>query len=583
MACPRDFKKFTVPFPTEGDRQFFSRFGAQDWNLINYIRATHPQLEKHHKGDIKRIVNDYHTDLDWLSNQNLPKELKAYIGDLHKNHKLNETELTRIMERIEQRPTNHISAAEGSVVTCISNMFGGSISYPSQDRHKGYKRPGCSHDESILHPNVVVAWELTSDDGTESSSNVELARTNSKLSWSSADAHPRRRSRYDYAATGGTTDCNLYHENARWILGEANISEYLMTYRLKSIKENQKPKSLSDGRILSLNFVFLFSRNRQRSCISHLPLLVQDSVYQQLQHDESQLNIPSNGLVWCAELTKKLKSNFHDRDNWPAKELAAKFVLDAIISRDKTLASVAFILQDLTQKCITWSEDVLVEDTFIHQYLSTFIDYLFCRDENLKHKWANAMLEACLTSSSSSFKRPRRSTVMDEEFEPDFTSYVDVHGRRFDLFCVEVKKPGGRNGGPYTDLVKLGKEMKLMLDALIKSEVPNPKVCGLLVNGSSCKTYRMDLEYEAIYRLVQLDEFELVTSINSMLQTTLVVESLLQLKELILSTAQRVDQSFKAKINHHPDDEQESNTDSMLVTPISWLRPSFGTPSKKKK
>lgn len=60
-----------------------------------------------------------------------------------------------------------------------------------------------------------------------------------------------------------------------------------------------------------------------------------------------------------------------------------------------------------------------------------------------------------------------------------------MFGKAYDLFAVELKQPGSRCPGPYTDLVKLGKEMKLMLDALVLAGVRDPVVCGLLIKGIS--------------------------------------------------------------------------------------------------
>ncbi|RCH88876.1 hypothetical protein CU097_002686, partial [Rhizopus azygosporus] len=54
----------------------------------------------------------------------------------------------------------------------------------------------------------------------------------------------------------------------------------------------------------------------------------------------------------------------------------------------------------------------------------------------------------------------------------------------FKLFIVEVKKPGNfSNSRLETDLVKLGKEMQVVLDKLIKKKVESPEVVALLIGG----------------------------------------------------------------------------------------------------
>lgn len=39
---------------------------------------------------------------------------------------------------------------------------------------------------------------------------------------------------------------------------------------------------------------------------------------------------------------------------------------------------------------------------------------------------------------------------------------ANLYGRKYDLLAVELKPPGGKYDGLYTDSVKLGKELKIM-------------------------------------------------------------------------------------------------------------------------
>lgn len=65
--------------------------------------------------------------------------------------------------------------------------------------------------------------------------------------------------------------------------------------------------------------------------------------------------------------------------------------------------------------------------------------------------------------------------------KPDFTCYVEVERRRFDLFVVEVKKSGEPEG---SDLVKLGKMMREMLVVLVERKIVQPVVFGMIMNGT---------------------------------------------------------------------------------------------------
>jgi hypothetical protein len=70
---------------------------------------------------------------------------------------------------------------------------------------------------------------------------------------------------------------------------------------------------------------------------------------------------------------------------------------------------------------------------------------------------------------------------------PDLALYVDaVSTINFDLLVLEVKKQGNySNGYLEKDLIKLGKEMKVALDKLIKYNVENPEVARLHIEGKS--------------------------------------------------------------------------------------------------
>ncbi|CAO3660894.1 unnamed protein product [Rhizopus stolonifer] len=92
---------------------------------------------------------------------------------------------------------------------------------------------------------------------------------------------------------------------------------------------------------------------------------------------------------------------------------------------------------------------------------------------------------------------------------PDFTLYLDpLTLTKFDMFVIEVKKPGKiSNGHLETDLVKLGKEMKLALDKLIEKKVKNPEIIALLVEGYKATAFKMDLRYNGQYRMIELNSF----------------------------------------------------------------------------
>lgn len=69
------------------------------------------------------------------------------------------------------------------------------------------------------------------------------------------------------------------------------------------------------------------------------------------------------------------------------------------------------------------------------------------------------------------------------KFKPDYVAYVRTRSTRHDLTIAEVKPTESSSRKPPSDLVKLGQQMKLMLNNLVSYKIPNPVVCGILVEG----------------------------------------------------------------------------------------------------
>lgn len=69
------------------------------------------------------------------------------------------------------------------------------------------------------------------------------------------------------------------------------------------------------------------------------------------------------------------------------------------------------------------------------------------------------------------------------KFKPDYIAFVKIRSTRHDLAIAEVKPTNGRSGKPPSDFVKLGQQMKVMLNNLINYQVVAPVVCGILVEG----------------------------------------------------------------------------------------------------
>ncbi|CAO3588625.1 unnamed protein product [Absidia cylindrospora] len=139
-------------------------------------------------------------------------------------------------------------------------------------------------------------------------------------------------------------------------------------------------------------------------------------------------------------------------------------------------------------------------------------------------------------------------------------------------YTVEVKPPNKSSSSQLqSDLVKLGKEMKRMLDAGIEKIM----VCGMLVEGFPCTTYSMDLKFDGIYRMVQLARFHLLRDSSDILLAPRIIENLLQVKTILIETVTSIDDITNNNVS-------DSDCCSSDGTPKSWKRPACGTPKQCK-
>ncbi|KAI9278494.1 hypothetical protein BDA99DRAFT_8377 [Phascolomyces articulosus] len=166
-----------------------------------------------------------------------------------------------------------------------------------------------------------------------------------------------------------------------------------------------------------------------------------------------------------------------------------------------------------------------IEDTFVHRYLADLLNVVFDMSDLVDSAWANKALNL------------DNSSLNEIQYKPDYLIYFFFKDDdQKTLFTAEVK-PVSRNVGVVNDTVKLGYEMKLIMDVLIEVGVANPIVCGLIVKDAQCEGYIMDLKYEATYRLTRICQFKLPKSFQDLPLFVPAVEAMLQLRTFIESTA----------------------------------------------
>lgn len=94
-------------------------------------------------------------------------------------------------------------------------------------------------------------------------------------------------------------------------------------------------------------------------------------------------------------------------------------------------------------------------------------------------------IDHCNYSSNRSNSFLQVSGVQEQDMQkPDYlASVIPDIGFKYDVFVLEVKKRRKQSNRYFSDLVKTGKEMKRMVDAMVELGVESPAAFGIVVAG----------------------------------------------------------------------------------------------------
>ncbi|KAI9243361.1 hypothetical protein BDA99DRAFT_449175 [Phascolomyces articulosus] len=172
----------------------------------------------------------------------------------------------------------------------------------------------------------------------------------------------------------------------------------------------------------------------------------------------------------------------------------------------------------------SWSDNWVLENTFKQQHIAPFLLNIFPPRINI---------------------RDGESHIVDDpqSLLADYVgSYSSLAGKVFDILAVEVKPPKKVSSGQLqSDFVKTGKEMKDMLDTLVDNGIHDAIVAGFVIEGYKSRSYTMELVGEGVYLIVQRGKCELLRSPNDASRIPQLYEHFLQIRNLVLSTIHKID------------------------------------------
>lgn len=232
-------------------------------------------------------------------------------------------------------------------------------------------------------------------------------------------------------------------------------------------------------------------------------------------HNASPIQSPSNGdrksergkffeflpdelLLAC----RKIQKVFYAKISNEEKEDAIDSIKSS--SNDENVRTAVRIIKDVMPMMFTQFLNRQVGEA--HQIIELLRPFLLhCLSSALngvKYEWMTFHLKPHPTFPSS-----------NQIMMPDFVIFVEPRSSMtFELCFVEVKRKGNHyKGTKETDLVKIGKQLKISLDKLMMQKVSNPEVVGIIIKEDHVATvFRMDLEFNGQYRMIKISELNFI-------------------------------------------------------------------------
>ncbi|CAO3654325.1 unnamed protein product [Cunninghamella echinulata] len=452
----------------------FNKF-CNYFNLKTSLSINEKKLKSAYKNSLKSILNDI----------KIPKNIKKYANELVQtvNEEINHSLPSSI---INFNMGSGSFIGDGNVV--VHSL---SPSTTASDEHED-----AENKYSKSHEDEVVNID---DDIYDDEYNLD--------SFTSDDYHPNRTNEYIIDSISPWVDSDI-----KWMIDDVDISNQLKEIKKATIAISSN-NNLSDNRILILNSIYVFSNDINNSVTKYMGKDIHKKVQHSLENlmKDGKDSIPNEIPLWVFQLSQLNNKSFID-----AKKECTKILNESISSDDGLSFLAASILFNLVPKLVHIPDEAKnAEDTFVHLFITDMIEHIFMTNDLLHQEWANGYI------SSSTNKK---------SFKPDWVCYIKPWINRYDLVICEVKAPGKKNYGIYSDFTKLGFEMKTLINNLVSSGVNSPKSFGILVEGYVLRTFIMDIKCPSVYRMVELNRIRIPDSLSSLSLFTNFFGTILQLK-----------------------------------------------------
>ncbi|CDS10619.1 hypothetical protein LRAMOSA11500 [Lichtheimia ramosa] len=382
------------------------------------------------------------------------------------------------------------------------------------------------HEEQVLETQNVLVDALNKRLRERATKHCE--RSDSSYTPSDEDSDTSRSSKFP----------------SSWSISDYCISDMLNKFRNDCVKKYNHGEAMTRDELLTLNYTYLFSADGGRDCRAfiQLPEYVKRTLADELDQDDEFVFLDRSSKELCNEIEElMLLYPTHVPDQLDD-------IFQAVKDKAKETGLVikvlkAIVAQYANRPDFTAMDEDVFSDTAFKPFFHTIV------------------------SSVPYCSRDGQFTQLDRRLQlrPDaMLSTTTNKNETLRCLVAEVKAPNRSSNG---DFLKLAFEMKCALDTMIDHHVDNPYSLGIQVEGFTVRTYRMDLLYDHIYRMIHLRTFYLPRSAADFGVIKSAICSLLQVRKLL----EELIKNIKSSRAPHPIADERK----------SWRRPTIFVPDQK--
>ncbi|CAO3664867.1 unnamed protein product [Rhizopus stolonifer] len=330
------------------------------------------------------------------------------------------------------------------------------------------------------------------------------------------DHHPQRTADY-FLHDDSSEEIDKQIDDDNWIIGNFNVSDKCKLVKGNTLGLKKNPASLSDIRLLTLNDIYIFDEKIDESVTKYFGVDLHRLVMSDINFNSYRPHKPNKAHAWCLEVIEDPPN-----DLMSTLKLCSNFLCQATQQDNEVDLHMAHSLTQLLPVLVAGSDDCSVEDSYVHHYLAPILQSIFGTNERFSVQWANGALNRNVS------------------FKPDF----QVSTRCINIKCIVVVaefKPKSHNSSVESDLVKLGKQMRLIYNDIVQKRTPEPKVCGLLCQGENLYTFMMDMPSPQTYRMIKLSKITLCRNIAELHLLPVFISRLIQIKNIALENVKKAE------------------------------------------